>query len=346
LNAELHQTEADSRQATDDLRDVAAATQEAAERAFETRMRAATIKAEKKSTAAHAKLDDDQSVAKIARLTKVLDALRAEESRARNASETADAFHAEKEEAAKLASLNAVNVKTAAKAAEAVGQETTAMGQARASRVAELSAASKRAEANLLQAAYAQSEASARFAAAQRRVAEGEEALADELALEKLLAAKSRKAEQDFIDSSAKHAALETQTNAEGRKAETALFASAVADADAAATLEKAKRSSDRAQEIAAFKLDAETEATETARDLEEKHELAAAAYEQAKAAVAIQEKKFTQSEDRAFEEMKPEGESDAAATILPDQVIGTFEHEYERRTTAHADEELVLPEV
>ena len=73
---------------------------------------------------------------------------------------------------------------------------------------------------------------------------------------------------------------METQTNAEGRKAETAPFAAAVADADAAATLEKAKRSSDRAQEIAAFKLDAETEATETARDLEEKHELAAAAYE------------------------------------------------------------------
>jgi len=43
---------------------------------------------------------------------------------------------------------------------------------------------------------------------------------------------------------------------------------------------------------------------------------------------------------------VKPEGESDAAETIPPDQVIGTFEHEYERRTTARADEALVLPEV
>ena len=43
---------------------------------------------------------------------------------------------------------------------------------------------------------------------------------------------------------------------------------------------------------------------------------------------------------------VKPEGESDAAETILPDQVIGTFVHEYERRTTARADEALVLPEV
>ena len=134
-----------------------------------------------------------------------------------------------------------------------------------------------------------------------------QEELNDELALEKLLAAKSRKAEQDFIDAtsgrdrrillatsslllflllqyilhitwlyltretrvqyapddvasticqalSSGHAARETQTAAEGRKAEVDLFTAAVKDADHSATYETAKRVVDRAQEVSELK--------------------------------------------------------------------------------------------
>ena len=273
------------------------------------RMEAATIKAEKKSMAAHAKLDDDQSVARVALHTKQLNFLKLEEERLREKSEEADAFHDEMDETAQQASLDAINAKTAAKKDGQVGQETTALGQQRAARVALLSAKSKQAEARLLQAAYAQSDAAAKYSAAQRKVAEEQEALNDELALEKLLAAKSRKAEQDFIDATARHAARETQTTSEGRKHETALFSAAVTDADHQANYERAKRVADRAQEVAELKYKAEQTANEVARDLQEKYDIAAAAHEQTKAQVAIAEKQFTQAEDHAFEAERPDGE-------------------------------------
>jgi hypothetical protein len=48
--------------------------------------------------------------------------------------------------------------------------ESTQAGQARAAKIALLSARSKQSEANLLQAAYMQSEAAAKLAAGQRMV--------------------------------------------------------------------------------------------------------------------------------------------------------------------------------
>jgi hypothetical protein len=152
-------------------------------------------------------------------------------------------------------------------------------------------------------------------------VAEQQETLNDELALEKLLAAKSRKSEQDFIDATSKHAARETQTAAEGRKAEIDLFTAAVKDADHTATYETAKRVVDRAQEIAELKYKAEVKANDKARDLQEKYDIAKAAYEQAKALVAIAEKKFTQAEDHIFEATKPSGEP--GDSVLPDDAVG-----------------------
>lgn len=309
LNSELREAEKEARQATDDLRDIAAETQTAAERAFEIRMEAATIKAEKKSMAAHAKLDDDQSVARVALHTKQLNFLKLEEERLREKSEEADKHHDAMDSLAKQASLDAINAKTAAKKDGQVGQETTALGQQRAARVAAMSAKSKQAEANLLQAAYRQSDAAAKYAAAQRKVAEEQEALNDELALEKLLAAKSRKAEQDFIDATARHAARETQTTSEGHKQEVELFSAAVMDADHQANYERAKRVADRAQEVAELKYKAEQAANEVAHDLQEKYDIAEAAYEQAKAQVAIAEKRFTQAEDHAFDAERPDGE-------------------------------------
>lgn len=335
LNSALKEAEKEARQATDDLRDSTQLTQSAAEKAEASLMEAATIKAEKKALAAHAKLDDDNSVARIAQHTKQLNFLKAEEERLRELSVKADKFHEEKEQAARDASLDAINAKTAAKKAKEVGMESTQAGQARAAKIALLSARSKQAEANLLQAAYMASEAAAKLAAGQRMVAEQQETLNDELALEKLLAAKSRKAEQDFIDATSKHAARETQTAAEGRKAEIDLFTAAVKDADHTATYETAKRVVDRAQEIAELKYKAEVKAADKARDLQEKYDIAKAAYEQAKAAVAIAEKKFTQSEDHMFEATKPSGEP--ADTVDPDRIVADSQPVFEepsRRTT------------
>ena len=337
LTSEAREAEKESRQATDDLRDAAAATTKQAAAAFEQRMDFATIKAEKKSAAAHAKLDDDQSVSRIALHTKQLNFLKEEEQKALTAKDAADAAHAAAESAAEAASLDAINAKTAAKTDRAVGQETTALGQERASRVAVLSAASKRAEAALMQAAYAQSDASAKHAAAKRKVEEEREALDDELALEKLLAAKSRKAEQDFIDATSKHAASETQTAAEGRRAETSLFAAAVLDADKTANFEKAKRVVDRAQEVAELKYQAESRANEVARDLQDKYDIADAAYEAQKAAVAIKEKTFAQAEDRAYERMKPDGEPEGGG-VLPLDKVGDTQVTQGQRATTHAD--------
>ena len=115
--------------------------------------------------------------------------------------------------------------------------------------MAVLSAASKRAEAALMQAAYADSDASAKHAAAARRVEEEREALDDELALEKLLAEEPQGG-AGFHRRDSKHAASETQT---GGRAESrdVLFAAAVLDADKTANFEKAKRVVDRAQEVA-----------------------------------------------------------------------------------------------
>ena len=336
LTSEAREAEKESRQATDDLRDVAASTTKHAAAAFEQRMDFATIKAEKKSAAAHAKLDDDQSVSRIALHTKQLNFLKEEEQKALAAKEAADAAHAEAETAAEAASLDAINAKTAAKTDRAVGQETTALGQERARRVAVLSAASKRAEAALMQAAYAQSDASAKHAAAARKVEEEREALDDELALEKLLAARSRKAEQDFIDATSKHAASETQTAAEGRRAETSLFAAAVLDADKTANFEKAKRVVDRAQEVAELKYQAESRANEVARDLQDKFDIADAAYEAQKAAVAIKEKTFAQAENRAYELAKPDGEPEGGGVLPLDKVGDTQVIQGEH--SAHAD--------
>ena len=241
--------------------------------------------------------------------TKQLNFLKDELARMLAAKNAADAAHVEAEQAAQYASLDAINAKTAAKADVAVGQETTQLGQERASRVAILSAQSKQKEAQLMQAAYTQSDASAKHAAASRKVEEEREALDDELALELLLAAKSRKAEQDFIDATSKHAASETQTAAEGRRAESSLFAFAVLDADKSSNYEKAKRVVDRAQEVAEFKYQAETAAGEVSRDLADKHDIANAAYEAQKAAVTIKEKTWAQAEDAAYEKGKPGGE-------------------------------------
>jgi len=337
LTSEAREAEKESRQATDDLRDAAAATTKHAAAAFEQRMDFATIKAEKKSAAAHAKLDDDQSVSRIALHTKQLNFLKGEEQKALAAKEAADAAHAAADAAAEAASLDAINAKTAAKTDRAVGQETTALGQERASRVAVLSAASKRAEAALMQAAYADSDASAKHAAAARKVEEEREALDDELALEKLLAAKSRKAEQDFIDATSKHAASETQTAAEGRRAETSLFAAAVLDADKTANFEKAKRVVDRAQEVAELKYQAESRANEVARDLVDKFDIADAAYEAQKAAVAIKEKTFAQAEDRAYERAKPNGEPEGGG-VLPLDKVGDTQVIQGQRSATHAD--------
>ena len=337
LTSEAREAEKESRQATDDLRDAAASTTKAASLAFENRMDFATIKAEKKSAAAHAKLDDDQSVARIALHTKQLNFLKDEEAKALEAKEKADAEHAEAEKVAQAASLDAINAKTAAKADRAVGQETTQLGQERASRVAVLSTASKRAEAALMQAAYSQSDASAKHAAAARKTEEEREALDDELALEKLLAAKSRKAEQDFIDATSKHAASETQTAAEGRRAETSLFAAAVLDADKAANYEKAKRVVDRAQEVAELKYQAESKANEVARDLVDKYDIASAAYDAQVAAVAIKEKTFAQSEDRIYEAAKPGGEPEGGG-VLPNDKVGDTQITTHSTHTNHAD--------
>ena len=107
--------------------------------------------------------------------TKQLNFLKDELARMLAAKNAADAAHVEAEQAAQYASLDAINAKTAAKADVAVGQETTQLGQERASRVAILSAQSKQKEAQLMQAAYTQSDASAKHAAASRKVEEERE---------------------------------------------------------------------------------------------------------------------------------------------------------------------------
>jgi hypothetical protein len=68
-------------------------------------MEAATVKAEAKSLAAHAKLDDDTSVARIAQLTKQLNFLKTEEQRLKDLSVKADTFHADKQSDAKAGGL-------------------------------------------------------------------------------------------------------------------------------------------------------------------------------------------------------------------------------------------------
>jgi hypothetical protein len=60
------------------------------------------IAAEAKSLAAHAKMDDDTSVARIAQLTKQLNYLKTEQQRLKDLAEKADLFHADKESAAKV----------------------------------------------------------------------------------------------------------------------------------------------------------------------------------------------------------------------------------------------------
>mmetsp|Transcript_25629 Transcript_25629/g.40967 ORF Transcript_25629/g.40967 Transcript_25629/m.40967 type:complete len:89 (-) Transcript_25629:738-1004(-) len=72
----------------------------------------------------------------------------------------------------------------------------------------------------------------------------------------------------------------------------------------------------------------AEVKANDKARDLQEKYDIAKAAYEQAKAYVAIADKKFTQAEDHLFEATKPSGEP--ANTVLPDIAVGDTQHVYE----------------
>ena len=72
-------------------------------------------------------------------------------------------------------------------------------------------------------------------------------------------------------------------------------------DADKTANFEKAKRVVDRAQEVAELKYQAESRAERRRRrDLVDKFDIADAAYEAQKAAVAIKEKTLAQAEDRA----------------------------------------------
>ena len=94
-------------------------------------------------------------MSRIALHTKQLNFLKGEEQKALAAKEAADAAHAAADAAAEAASLDAINAKTAAKTDRAVGQETTALGQERASRVAVLSAASKRADLRTRRRAHA-----------------------------------------------------------------------------------------------------------------------------------------------------------------------------------------------
>ena len=93
----------------------------------------------------------------------------------------------------------------------------------------------------------------------------------------------------------------------------------------------------DRAQEVAELKYQAESRANEVARDLVDKFDIADAAYEAQKAAVAIKEKTFAQAEDRAYERAKPDGEP-AGGGVLPLDKVGDTQVTQGQRSVTHAD--------